>query len=134
MNLSRVLPFAAFSFVIASAASMGIPGFSGFAAEITILLGAWKAYPIAVLVTGCGMVLVAAFTLRALKKTFFGDVHLQSGRVPVEPDWNEQSAISLAEKCGAALLMFATLSVGIYPKLLLDRILPAVEAMHFLKP
>jgi NADH-quinone oxidoreductase subunit M len=134
MNLSRVLPFAAFSFVIASAASMGIPGFSGFAAEITILLGAWKAYPIAVLVTGGGMVLVAAFTLRALQKTFFGDVHLQSGRVPADPDWNEQSAISLAEKCGAALLMFATLSVGIYPKLLLDRILPAVEAMHFLKP
>src|SRR5437660_3187895 len=52
MNLSRLLPFAAFSFVIASAASMGIPGFSGFAAEITILLGVWKTYPIAVLITG----------------------------------------------------------------------------------
>src|SRR5437667_2213795 len=48
MNLSRTLPFAAFCFVIASAASMGIPGFSGFAAEITILLGAWTASPIAV--------------------------------------------------------------------------------------
>ena len=43
MNLGHALPFAAFSFVIASAASMGIPGFSGFAAEITILLGVWKA-------------------------------------------------------------------------------------------
>src|SRR5438477_8611223 len=41
MNLSRALPFAAFTFVVASAASMGIPGFSGFAAEITILIGAW---------------------------------------------------------------------------------------------
>src|SRR5205807_6657001 len=71
MNLSRALPFAAFSFVIASAASMGIPGFSGFAAEITILIGAWKTYPIAVWITGAGMVLVAAFTLRALKKSFF---------------------------------------------------------------
>src|ERR1700737_754611 len=73
MNLSRALPFAAFSFVIASAASMGIPGFSGFAAEITILIGTWKSYPIAVWITGAGMVLVAAFTLRALKRTFFGD-------------------------------------------------------------
>ena len=72
MGLSRALPFAAFSFVIASAASMGIPGFSGFAAEITILMGTWKAYPTAVCVTGAGMVLVAAFTLRALQKTFFG--------------------------------------------------------------
>jgi hypothetical protein len=28
--------------------------------------------------------------------------------------------------------MFTTLAVGLYPKLLLDRIVPAVEAMHFL--
>src|SRR5213595_2644123 len=71
MNLSGALPFAAFTFVIASSASMGIPGFSGFAAEITILIGAWRAYPIAVWITGIGMVLVAAFTLRALKRSFF---------------------------------------------------------------
>src|SRR2546429_2935961 len=45
LDLNRALPFLAFVFVIASAASMGIPGFSGFAAEITILIGAWKSYP-----------------------------------------------------------------------------------------
>jgi NADH-quinone oxidoreductase subunit M len=154
MGLGRALPFAAFSFVIASAASMGIPGFSGFAAEITILLGAWKAYPIAVLITGAGMVLVAAFTLRALKKTFFGE---GSATVPVvipgvSPGSSLESPrdatigardvraardvlppITAAEKLGAGLLMLATLAIGLYPKLLLDRILPAVEAMRFLK-
>jgi len=133
MNLSRALPFAAFTFVIASAASMGIPGFSGFAAEITILIGAWKTFPIAVWITGVGMVLVAAFTLRALKKSFFGEVLIQQARVPLDSDWNEQQEISLAEKWGAGLLIFATLAVGLYPKLLLDRIMPAVEAMRFLK-
>jgi NADH-quinone oxidoreductase subunit M len=141
MGLSRALPFAAFSFVIASAASMGIPGFSGFAAEITILIGAWKAYPLAVWITGTGMVLVAAFTLRALKKSFFGEsaseVRTQEGRVPVDADWSEQqnitARITAAEKCGACLLMFATLALGLYPKLLLDRIMPAVEAMRFLQ-
>jgi NADH-quinone oxidoreductase subunit M len=142
MNLGRALPFAAFTFVIASAASMGIPGFSGFAAEITILIGAWKTFPVAVWVTGAGMVLVAAFTLRALKRSFFGDavssVRLQEGRVEVDPDWNEQSdsmpPITAPEKWGAFLLMFTTLAVGLYPKFLLDRIQPAVEAMRFLKP
>src|SRR5205814_2088721 len=59
MDLARALPFAAVAFVIASAASMGIPGFSGFAAELTILIGAWRAYPWAVWITGAGMVLVA---------------------------------------------------------------------------
>jgi NADH-quinone oxidoreductase subunit M len=142
MNLSRVMPFAAFAFIIASAASMGIPGFSGFAAEITILIGAWKTFPWAVWITGVGMVLVAAFTLRALKKSFFSDndraVRTEQGRVPVDSDWNQQAEISdritLAEKLGASLLMFTTLAVGLYPKLLLDRIMPAVEAMRFLKP
>lgn len=133
LQLNRVLPFAAFTFVIASAASMGIPGFSGFAAEITILIGAWKAFPLAVWITGIGMVLVAAFTLRALVKSFFGEVTTQEGRVPVDPDWNEQQQITLPEKIGACLLMFATLAVGLYPKLLFDRIQPAVEAMRFLK-
>ncbi len=136
MNLSRALPFAAFTFVIASAASMGIPGFSGFAAEITILIGAWRTYPLAVWITGAGMVLVAAFTLRALKQSFFSDassgVRMQEGRVPLEADWNEQQGITTTEKMGACLLMFATLAVGLYPKLLLDRIQPAVEAMRFL--
>jgi NADH-quinone oxidoreductase subunit M len=134
MNLRHALPFAAFSFVIACAASMGIPGFSGFAAEITVLLGAWKSYPMAVWITGAGMVLVAAFTLRALKKTFFGEVVLQQGRVPVERDSNELEPITAAEKWGAGLLIFATIAAGVYPKFLLDRIVPAVEAMHFLKP
>src|SRR4051794_35728126 len=101
MNLNRALPFAAFVFVIASAASMGIPGFSGFAAEITVLLGAWKSYPPAVLITGTGMVLVAAFTLRALKKTFFSDVP-PGGSAAVSRD---VSVITAAEKWGAALLM-----------------------------
>jgi len=137
LNLGRALPFAAFTFVIAAAASMGIPGFSGFAAEITILIGASKTYPLAVWITGAGMVLVAAFTLRALKQSFFGetkpDVHLQQARVALDPDWNEQQPITTAEKCGACLLMFTTFVVGVYPKLLLDRIMPAVEAMRFLK-
>ncbi|HTD00716.1 MAG TPA: proton-conducting transporter membrane subunit, partial [Chthoniobacterales bacterium] len=153
MNLRHALPFAAFTFVIASAASMGIPGLSGFAAEITILIGAWKSYPLAVWITGAGMVLVAAFTLRALKRAFF-DVDGEStapssasaartdaGQMPAPPAQIASSAersihlepITIPEKLGAGLLMFATLAVGLYPKFLLDRIQPAVEAMRFLK-
>ncbi|MEY2499337.1 MAG: NADH-quinone oxidoreductase subunit, partial [Verrucomicrobiota bacterium] len=133
LNLGRALPFAAFAFVIASAASMGIPGFSGFAAEITILIGAWKAYPMAVWITGAGMVLVAAFTLRALKKSFFADAASESGGATSVSSAAGLVPITTAEKLGAGLLMFATLAIGLYPKLLLDRILPAVEAMRFLK-
>jgi NADH-quinone oxidoreductase subunit M len=130
MHLRRSMPFVAFAFVVASAASMGIPGFSGFAAEITILIGAWKAFPVAVGITGLGMVLVAAFTLRALKKSFFGDDrgHL----APERPALSEP--ITFAEKLGTCLLILATLGAGLFPKLLLDRIMPAVQTMRFLQP
>lgn len=125
LGLGRALPFLAFAFVIASAASMGIPGFSGFAAELTILIGAWKTYPIAAWITGAGMVLVGAFTIRALKKSFFGET--TAAAPPLEP-------ATIAEKCGATLLMAATLAVGVYPKFLLDRIMPAVETMRVFHP
>src|SRR5947207_279882 len=144
LDLNRALPFAAFVFVIASAASMGIPGFSGFAAEITILIGVWKSFPIAVWITGAGMVLVAAFTLRALKKSFFeggpaalsGDVKEFAASSPLMTSPAERpihlEPVTIPEKLGAGLLMFTTVAIGIYPKFLLDRIQPAVEAMRFL--
>ena len=144
MDLNRALPFAAFVFVIASAASMGIPGFSGFAAEITILIGVWKAFPVAVWITGAGMVLVAAFTLRALKKSFFeggpaalsGDVKEFAASSPLMTSPAERpihlEPVTIPERLGAGLLMFTTVAIGIYPKFLLDRIQPAVEAMRFL--
>ncbi|MEP6809211.1 MAG: NADH-quinone oxidoreductase subunit M [Chthoniobacterales bacterium] len=130
MKLGRALPFAAFAFVLASAASMGLPGFSGFVAEITILIGAWKAYPLAVWITGFGMVLVAAFTLRALRKTFFGEAY-RADDLSLPPP--ALPPITLPEKLGAALLIFSTVAVGLYPKLILDRVLPAVEAMRVLR-
>ena len=95
---------------------------------LTILIGAWKSYPVAVWITGIGMVLVAAFTLRALKRAFF-DVDLAT--TTAAPP--EMEPITIPEKLGAGLLIFATLAVGVYPKLLLDRIQPAVETMRFLK-
>src|SRR5439155_16077038 len=45
MNLSKAIPFAAFTFVIGGLASMGLPGFSGFVAELQVLIGAWRAFP-----------------------------------------------------------------------------------------
>jgi NADH-quinone oxidoreductase subunit M len=126
MNLSRAIPFAACVFAVASAASMGIPGFSGFVAEITILLGAWRDYPLLVIITGAGMVLTAAFTLRAFSLAFLGG---KAESTPLKCD-----PITPAEKWGAALLIVATLAAGLYPKPLFDHIMPAVLSMHWLKP
>src|SRR5271166_798446 len=124
LALNRVIPFAAFTFVLASAAAMGIPGFSGFPAEITILIGTWRAYPALVIIAGVGMALTAAFMLRALKKSFFGE--------PIPAQCPDYAPISIPEKIGAGLLLCVTLVFGLFPNLLLDRILPAVETMRWL--
>ena len=87
--------------------------------------------------TSSVVVLVAAFTLRALKQAFFGDKDAEGEVRKVTTattlSRDEFDPITVAEKIGASMLMVATLAVGVYPKLLLDRIMPAVEAMRFLK-
>jgi NADH-quinone oxidoreductase subunit M len=84
-------------------------------------------------ITGIGMVLVAAFTLRALKRSFFEENVVVNTGGTTSVSAQSLPPITFAEKLGACLLMFTTLAVGLYPKLVLDRIVPAVEAMRFLR-
>jgi NADH-quinone oxidoreductase subunit M len=72
--------------------------------------------------------------LRALKLSFFGEKGVQ-GEVTKDTTLSPEvfNPITIPEKIGACMLMLATIAVGVYPKLLLDRIMPAVETMRFLK-
>ena len=54
-------------------ASMGLPGFSGFVAELQVLVGAWRANPWWTVAAGVGIVVGVAYTWRALQKAFFSD-------------------------------------------------------------
>ncbi|WP_232767454.1 complex I subunit 4 family protein [Geminisphaera colitermitum] len=72
LPLHRLLPFAATTFVIAGLASMGLPGFSGFPAELSILVGAWQTSRLWALIAAIGILIAAAFTLRAIQVSFFG--------------------------------------------------------------
>jgi len=125
MNLARELPFAAFTFTVASVASMGLPGFSGFIAEFTILGGSWRAFPWLLVPVGIGVVITVAFTLRALQRAFFPSGGPRESGHPFDP-------ITLPEKLGAVVLMGATLFVGLRPSLLLDPILRSFQSplMH----
>jgi NADH-quinone oxidoreductase subunit M len=126
MMLAKAIPFAAVTFVVASLASMGLPGFSGFIAELQVLLGAWQAFPALAVVTGLGILLGVAYTLRALLQAFFGEA---SGPAPAPPATLEP--ISVPERLGAGILIGATVLVGLYPRLLLDLILPSLESGLF---
>jgi NADH-quinone oxidoreductase subunit M len=126
MHLSKRLPFAAWAFVIAGIASMGLPGFSGFVAELQVLVGSWKADPWWTGAAGVGIVIGVAYTWRALQKAFFSDVppaaHLHDHA-------HTLAAITWPEVTGVVLLAGVSLAVGLYPKMLLDAIEPAVKTL-----
>ena len=128
MHLSKRMPFAAGAFVIAGMASMGLPGFSGFVAELQVLIGAWAVKPWWVAAAGVGIVVGVAYTWRALQKAFFSDV-LPAGHVLEQEHAHPFAAINWPEVTGVVLLAGVSLFVGLYPKILLDAIEPAVKAL-----
>ncbi len=128
MHLARRLPFAAWAFVIAGIASMGLPGFSGFVAELQVLAGAWQAKPWWTVAAGIGIVVGVAYTWRALQKAFFTD-NVPAPHVLEYEHTHQLDAITWPERLGVALLLLSTLAVGLYPRILLEQIEPAVKAL-----
>jgi NADH-quinone oxidoreductase subunit M len=137
MQLGRAIPFAGFTFVVAGLASMGMPGFSGFIAELKVLIGAWKAFPTLALISGVGIVIGVAYTLNAIHRAFYAS---PAEGVPASSDnavSSRDSAshaldpISYPEKLGAVMLMACTLFIGLYPRALLDWIIPAFQSPLF---
>ncbi len=139
MPLHRLLPFAAFTFVVAGLASMGMPGFSGFPAELTILIGVWQTSPVLGTIAAVGVLVAAAFTLRAIQVSFYGKTENVAvvERVdpntlkPVEVNRLHLDPITWPEKCGALLLIGATVLIGLKPDLLLNWIIPALQSPYF---
>jgi len=125
MNLSKAMPFAAFTFVVGGLASMGLPGFSGFVAELQVLIGTWRAgsqltggsFPVFAMLTGVGIVIGVAYILRTIQKSFFSGLQLS-----VAPTHHPLETISVPERIGAAILIGTTLAIGLYPPLLLNLI------------
>ncbi len=129
MRLDKAIPFAAVTFVIAGAASMGLPGFSGFVAELMVLIGAWRAYPVLALAAGVGIVVGVAYIWRAMQQAFFSGVDAPPEPQPVQ---EPLPAITPPERLGALLLIAASLAVGLAPQYLLRLIITALHGPLFI--
>ncbi|MGA8939833.1 MAG: NADH-quinone oxidoreductase subunit M, partial [Acidobacteriaceae bacterium] len=125
MHLSKLMPFAAFTFVIAGMASMGLPGFSGFAAELMIVIGVWHSYPTLTLFVGIGLVAGIAYIWRAMQLAFF------SSTGPASPPEHPLPPITFPERLGAGILICASIIVGTFPQLFLNVIHPALNSPLF---
>lgn len=108
--------------LIAFFASLGLPGFSGFIAEIMVFLGAFRSeiihLSLAVIAT-LGLALGAAYYLWTIQRMFFGVFHVR-GPATVE----QLTDLNVREKIMFVPLAFAILVFGIFPQVLLNYIDP----------
>ncbi len=120
-GLGKKVPFLAVSFVMACLASLGLPGFSNFAAELLVFLGVWPRYPALVAVAVLGILVTAIYLLRAIQHVFYG---------PLNPRWNQlKDAVSFSQKFPFVLLIGALLLFGFWPQGLLRFIQPVAGAL-----
>ena len=132
-GMIKVFPWVAVAFTLGSLVSMGMPGLSGFIAEFPIFLGVWKGsalnitnavwglnpstyYQIVAIASVLGIIITAAYLLRAVSDVFFGEYD--------EHEWHDMRPILAIDK--AVLIMFCVLLIviGVFPQV----IAPIVES------
>ena len=130
-GLSGKMPAYTTMIIVAFFASMGLPGFSGFIAEIMIFLGAFKSNSIhgplhesLAIIATLGLVLGATYYLWTLQRMFFGPFNLK-GNLNTEQIYD----LTRREYIMLIPLAAATLFFGIYPQPLIAIIDPF--AKHF---
>ncbi len=110
-------------------ASMGLPGMSGFIAEILVLLGAFASQSVNgfvgrgyAAVAVLGMILSAAYYLWTLQRMYFGEFFVRKSNVSL-PDLSRREYILLLP------LAFFAILLGVFPSLLLDWMNPLIDSM-----
>jgi NADH-quinone oxidoreductase subunit M len=115
--------------LIGFCASLGLPGFSGFIAEIMIFLGAFKSNTVngllheslAILATS-GLILGAAYYLWTIQRMFFGPLDLKGAM-----NEGQLTDLTKREYLTLAPLAIAAVMFGIFPQSLLDIISPFAQ-------
>jgi NADH-quinone oxidoreductase subunit M len=98
-----------------------------------VIIGAWQAFPTLAVITGVGIVIGVAYTLRAMQKAFFGEtgVDRTDETHATDDEHHKSEPISVPERIGAVLLIAVSLVVGLYPRILLDVIIPSFNSPLF---
>jgi NADH-quinone oxidoreductase subunit M len=110
-GLLKVMPFISTVFVIAGLCSLGLPGFSGFVAEMTVFVGSWENagtfYRLATILGCASIVVTAVYILRAAGKVIMGPLNTHTDHPLSDATWNEKAA--------AVILIVAIVAMGVAP-------------------
>lgn len=116
--------------LIAFFASLGLPGFSGFIAEVMILLGAFRSgsfngliHESFAVIAALGLILGAAYYLWTLQRMFMGPFHVK-GTIKAE----QLTDLDKHEFGMLVALALLVIVFGLFPQLLLDYINPFAQS------
>ncbi|WP_354524635.1 NADH-quinone oxidoreductase subunit M [Mycolicibacterium sp. 624] len=117
-GVQRVAPVLAGTFLVAGLATLSLPGLAPFISEFLVLIGTFTAYPAFAVFAALALVLSAIYILWAYQRMMTGPV----------TDGNEKLHDLVPRELLVVTPLIAILLVlGIYPKLALDVINPAVN-------
>ena len=99
-GLMKIMPFLSVCYVIAGLASLGLPGLSGFVAEMTVFVGSFQwsdpFHRVFTIVACTSIVITAVYILRVVGKLLYGKVQNEHHRELTDAVWYERlSAITL---------------------------------------
>jgi len=119
-GLQKVAPIMAAAFTLVMLSSIGLPGLNGFVGEFLILLGSFLTFRWWTVIAAGGVILAALYLLWAYQRVFHG--------TPKESDLDTPD-LSWREGLVLAPLLFLIVFMGIYPKPVLERMEPSVDAL-----
>jgi NADH-quinone oxidoreductase subunit M len=117
-GLMKVIPFLSIGYVIAGLASLGLPGFSGFVAEMTIFIGSFQHpdmfHRVFTILAVSSIVITAVYILRVVGKILYGGLQNEHHAQLTDAVWYERLAV-------VVLIVFIT-GIGMYPSFVSDLI------------
>ena len=119
-GLAKRMGWTAVFFAIAGLTSLGLPGLSGFIAELLVFIGAFRTEPVLAILGVIGAAVTAVYILRVLARVFFG---------PLNPQWERLPDLAPREGFASAVLVLPILLVGIYPAPILRIINSGVDVL-----
>jgi NADH-quinone oxidoreductase subunit M len=119
-GLQKSAPLLAAVFMLVMMSSIGLPGLNGFVGEFLILIGSFLTRRWWAIMGAAGVILAAVYLLWAYQRVFHGEP-VESTADARDLDWRD--LLVMAPLVG--LIVF----IGVYPKPVLDRIEPSVDAL-----
>ncbi|WP_165042458.1 NuoM family protein [Dysgonomonas sp. ZJ709] len=109
-GLMKVMPFLSVAYVIAGLASLGLPGLSGFVAEMTIFVGSFEHadtfHRVFTIIAISSIVATAVYILKVVGKILYGPVIDEHHLELTDAVWHEKIAVVGLIVCVAGMGLF----------------------------